>query len=82
MNKLQMSNSHTNIRKKMEQIKIDSDKFAWLIIDKETAEFIFENEMKAIYVLYNDESEGMVESVEEIREAEGLLGIELGFVRK
>ena len=77
-----MSNSHTNIRKKMEQIKIDSDKFAWLIIDKETAEFIFENEMKPIYVLYNDESEGVVESIEEIREAEGQLGIELGFVRK
>ena len=63
----------------MEQIKIESDGFAWLVISKETAEFIFKNNLQKVYLLYDDESNGLCESIEEIRKANCDLGVELGF---
>lgn len=68
----------------MEQnIKICADGFVWLVVSSEQARKIFKEDIIALYILYNDESEGMIENEERLEDAitRGCqIGIEVGFI--
>lgn len=68
----------------MEQnIKICADGFVWLVVSSEQARKIFKEDILALYILYNDESEGMIENEERLEDAitRGCqIGIEVGFI--
>lgn len=57
------------------------DHFLWLVLDVKTAKAVFKNGTKAIYKLYPDDTESMVEFLEDIIEYDDVLyGIEIGFL--
>lgn len=57
------------------------DHFLWHVLDVKTAKAVFKKGTEPIYKLYLDDSEGMVESLEDIIEYDDILyGIEIGFL--
>jgi hypothetical protein len=66
-------------------MKITQDDFVWKILTKNQAKFIFISGIFDLYLLFDDESDTLVESIEEIDTAakNGLqLAIEVGFYEK
>lgn len=64
--------------------KVTKDGFVWLIVDKFTAQAIWNNGNEDLYILYNDDSEGLIEDVEKLHQAidDNLqIGLEVGFVK-
>jgi hypothetical protein len=62
--------------------KITKDGFIWLLVTVQVKE-IYESNLFTLYKLYDDGSEAMVESIEDLNEAleKGIdIGIEVGFV--
>lgn len=71
-------------KNKMEQnIKICADGFVWLIVSSEQARKIFKEDILTLYILYDDESEGVIENEERLEDAIARgcqIGIEVGFI--
>lgn len=67
----------------MNTIKItERDSFVWLLVS-EKAKDIYNSGLFALYILYEDDSEALVEDYEQLDEAlsKGLtIGIEVGFL--
>lgn len=67
----------------MSTIKVtERDSFVWLLVS-EKAKDIYNSGLFALYILYDDESETLVEEYEQLDEAleKGLtIGIEVGFL--
>jgi len=66
-------------------IKVTEDNFVWKVLTEGQAKFIFISGLFDLYVLYIDESETLVESIEQIETAikqDAELGIEVGFYNK
>lgn len=64
-------------------MKITKDGFIWLVVEPDLAFKIWESELFQLYILYNDDSESMVESESQLSSAttNGLkIGIEVGFL--
>jgi hypothetical protein len=62
-------------------MKITRDGFVWLTLEEDQAKKIYKHEIEDVYVLYDDDSEGLVERVEQISEAfenGNHVGIEVG----
>lgn len=62
-------------------IKVTEDKFVWKIVTELQAECIFASKLFELYILYNDGSESLIETFDEIREATELglkIAIEVG----
>lgn len=62
-------------------MKVTKDLFVWKIISHQLAESIFEKDEMPVYVLHEDESETLIESWDQLREAyweKSTLGIEVG----
>lgn len=61
------------------------DKYVWEIISDEQARKIFASGEEEVFILYDDDSEGLVESEEELEKAimrDCIFGIGLGFVSR
>lgn len=67
----------------MSTIKVtERDSFVWLLVS-EKAKDIYNSGLFALYILYDDESESLVEEYEQLDDAlaKGLtIGIEVGFL--
>ena len=66
-------------------IKVTEDNFVWKVLTEGQAKFVFISGVFELYILYIDESETLVESIEQIETAikQGAeLGIEVGFYNK
>ena len=66
-------------------IKVTEDNFVWKVLTEGQAKFVFISGVFELYILYIDESETLVESIEQIEKAikEGAeLAIEVGFYDK
>lgn len=61
-------------------MKVNQDGFVWRILSTEEARFIWEHQLMELYVLYTDESEGLIETKDELEQAlqDWLVGIEVG----
>ena len=60
------------------------DKFSWWIVT-DKADKIFESGSIPLYVIYEDESESLIESIDELHEAINLnlpIAMELGFIKE
>ena len=60
------------------------DNFVWKLVTQEQAEFIFSLELFPLYALYNDDSESLIETFDEIKaifENGDSIGIEVGFIK-
>ena len=60
------------------------DKFSWWIVT-DMAHKIFETDSIPLYVIYEDESESLIESIEELQEAINLnlpIAMELGYIKE
>ena len=60
------------------------DKFSWWIVT-DMAHKIFETDSIPLYVIYDDESESLIESIEELQEAINLnlpIAMELGYIKE
>lgn len=67
----------------MNKVKITKDGFVWRLLDHEDAKLMFCMGHEEVYVLYNDESESLVESEIDIErgiEAGCQFGLEVGFI--
>lgn len=63
-------------------IKVTEDNFVWKVLNEGQAKFVFISGVFELYILYIDESDALVESIDEIEAAikEGAeLVIEVGF---
>lgn len=68
----------------MNRLHTFSDGFSWWIVT-DKAEALYDSGVVELYVLYDDNSEGLIESKDELFEAIKLnlnIGMELGFLRK
>ena len=66
-------------------MKKTKDNFVWKLVTQEQAEFIFSLDLFPLFVLYDDDSEALIENFDEIKERleDGLaLGIEVGFIKQ
>ena len=66
-------------------IKVTEDNFVWKVLTEGQAKFVFISGVFELYILYSDESDTLVESIDEIATAvkEGAeLAIEVGFYNK
>lgn len=66
-------------------IKVTEDNFVWKVLTEGQAKFVFISGVFELYILYIDESETLVESIEQIETAikqDAELGIEVGFYNK
>lgn len=64
-------------------MKVTNEGFVWLTLEEDQAKKIYKHEIEDIYVLYDDDSEGLVERVEQISEAfenGNHVGIEVGLL--
>lgn len=62
-------------------MKIIKDGFVWKLLTAEEAEKLWDLDIFEIYKLYDDDSEGLIETKEQLEEALGCgcqLGIEVG----
>lgn len=61
-------------------MKVNQDGFVWRILSTEEARFIWEHQLMELYVLYNDDSEGLIESKDALEQAlqDWCVGIEVG----
>lgn len=61
-------------------IKVNKDGFVWRIVSKKEAQFIWEHQLMELYILYDDDSEGLIESKDALEQAlqDGIVGIEVG----
>lgn len=61
-------------------IKINKDGFVWRVVSKKEAHFIWEHQLMELYILYDDDSEGLIESKDALEQAlqDGIVGIEVG----
>lgn len=61
-------------------IKVNKNGFVWRIVTKKEAEFIWEHQLMELYLLYDDDSEGLIESKDALDKAlqDGFVGIEVG----
>ena len=61
-------------------IKVNKDGFVWRIVSKKEAQFIWEHQLMELYVLYDDDSEGLIESKDALEQAlqDSFVGIEVG----
>lgn len=70
----------------MEQkTKTDADGFVWLVVGREQARKLYKADAISLYTLYNDGSEALIESEEDLEGAieKGLqIGIEVDFISK
>lgn len=48
-------------------IKVNKDGFVWRIVSKKEAQFIWEHQLMELYVLYDDDSEGLIETSKHIK---------------
>lgn len=67
----------------MTGIKIAQGGFVFLTVDSETAVKIWTVDLFGLYILYPDDSEGLIESEEDLEVAVDkgeLIGIEVGFI--
>ena len=65
------------------QTKVLADGFVWLVISSEQARQLWETQVFNLYTLYDDESEGMIETEEDLEDSirrSSLIGIEVGFL--
>lgn len=65
------------------ETKTSKDGFVWLVINREQARKLWEADVFTLYTLYNDGSEGMIETEEKLEDTirKGLkIGIEIGFL--
>ena len=65
-----------------QMIKVTEDNFVWKVLNEGQAKFVFISGVFELYILYIDESDALVESIDEIEAAikEGAeLVIEVGF---
>lgn len=62
------------------ETKVCKDGFMWLVLTKKQAFALWCEGSTNIYKLYDDETEGECESVEDIFTHNGSFGVELGFV--
>lgn len=65
-------------------MKITKDGFVWLTIDSKKAIEIWKNEIFELFILYNDDSEGLIESEAQLANAiscEMKIGIEVGKIK-
>jgi hypothetical protein len=68
--------------KKPSMIKVTKDNFVWKLLSETQAELIFASGLFSIYRLYYDDTEALIETFDEIREAiedELQIGIEVGY---
>ena len=61
--------------------KICKDGFIWLIIDMDIAKALWQTNKVEIYQLYDDDSESLVEDLNDVRE-DCELGIEVCFINQ
>lgn len=61
-------------------IKVNKDGFVWRIVTPKEARFIWEHQLMELYLLYDDDSEGLIESLDALEQAlqDGFVGIEVG----
>lgn len=61
-------------------MKVNQDGFVWRILSTEEARFIWEHQLMELYVLYDDDSEGLIESKDALEQAlqDWCVGIEVG----
>lgn len=67
----------------MSRLYTTKDNFSWWIVT-DKAEKIFKADSIPLYVIYEDESESLIESIEELQEAINLnlpIGMELGYIK-
>lgn len=60
------------------------DKFSWWIVT-DKAHMIFKTESIPLYVIYEDDSESLIESIDELQEAINLnlpIAMELGYIKE
>lgn len=63
--------------------KVLADGFVWLIVTNEQARQLWETETFALYTLYDDDSEGLIETEEDLENSihrSCPIGIEIGFL--
>jgi len=63
--------------------KVFADGFVWLIISNEQARQLWKTEAFSLYTLYDDDSESMIETEEDLENSirrASLIGIEVGFL--
>lgn len=63
--------------------KVLADGFVWLVISNEQARLLWETEAFTLYTLYDDGSEGMIETKEDLENSirrSSPIGIEVGFL--
>ena len=63
--------------------KVLADGFVWLVISNEQARQLWETEVFTLYTLYDDGSEGMIETKEDLENSicrSSPIGIEVGFL--
>lgn len=61
-----------------------ADNFIWKLVTQEQAEFIFASELFPLYALYDDGSESLIETYDEIKaifENGNSVGIEVGHIK-
>lgn len=66
-------------------IKINKDGFVWKVIPKEKAEAVFNSGLFELYVLFDDDSEALIQSIESLKntiECNDTIGIEVGNINK
>lgn len=69
----------------MEKIKICRDGFIWRLISSEDAISLYVNCNTEIYQLYDDETEALVDSFEDLKSSAargGYFGIEVGYFQE
>lgn len=61
-------------------IKVNKNGFVWRIVSKEEARLIWEHQLMELYILYDDDSEGLIESKYALEQAlqDWFVGIEVG----
>lgn len=59
-------------------LRITKDGFLWLVVSRSEAKGIFFDKEREVYKLYDDGSEGLVESYEDIRRHGDCFGVEVG----
>ena len=62
----------------MEILITKQDLFVWLIISEKQAKALFEADSE-VYIIYDDESESLIEKIESITE-DKRYGVEIGFL--
>lgn len=61
--------------------KVTKDGFIWLVVKRDTAIALFENEDTEIYKLYEDDSESVIDNLMDFQQNDGEFGIELGNIK-